>query len=186
MEHAYTDPSGRQSTIIITGDATTSGIRHHACNVLATVSPDLDAAYCPQCRWQCRISGAWYTDLLATTKALTEASGADVAVDPALEAALLTVVHLIGTPVGDPDGLAMLIAAIDKARAEANWTPWWLKPVIPTTPSDEYYDGVRDGIRAHATWSGGEQLVGALRKPIATVIADVDTYQAERRYWRFG
>lgn len=106
--------------------------------------------------------------------------------DPAVRAGLEAVSELIGTARTEPAGMAYIVGSIDAARARANWVPWWLQPVVRTEPSDEYYEGVRDGIRAHAIISDGELLVGALRKPIATVIAEVDAYQAQRLYWRFG
>lgn len=33
------------------------------CDQLAHVSPKLDCAYCTNCGWQCRISGAWFMNL---------------------------------------------------------------------------------------------------------------------------
>src|SRR5437762_2172993 len=56
---------GRTGEVIFTGDPTTSGVRHDNCDHLAQVTPHLDAAYCAKCRWQCRISGAWYLGMLA-------------------------------------------------------------------------------------------------------------------------
>ena len=69
-DQPFTDPNGRQGTIIFgLADDAKSGIRHDGCDTLADVSPELDAAFCPTCHWQCRISGAWYYGLLAATPA---------------------------------------------------------------------------------------------------------------------
>lgn len=40
------------------------GVAHPNCDHLADVSVDLDCFYCPVCRWNGRISGAWVDDLL--------------------------------------------------------------------------------------------------------------------------
>lgn len=35
------------------------GVEHPRCDHLADLSVDLDAFYCPVCRWNGRVSGAW-------------------------------------------------------------------------------------------------------------------------------
>lgn len=35
------------------------GVRHPGCEQLADLSVEIDAFYCPKCRWNGRISGAW-------------------------------------------------------------------------------------------------------------------------------
>jgi hypothetical protein len=40
-------------------------VLHGECPTPADVSPDLDCFYCPDCRWNGRISGAWVMDVLA-------------------------------------------------------------------------------------------------------------------------
>lgn len=62
----FTDPAGTIRELHI--GAETAGVRHDDCDQLAEVSPELDVAYCAACSWQCRISGAWYTELLAATR----------------------------------------------------------------------------------------------------------------------
>lgn len=215
----FTDPGNPNRRIQLHIGAEAAGIPHDDCDQLAEVHAELDVAYCAECGFQCRISGAWYTELLedviaATRDAIAGATPADLEDlwkeerdratsvmaddpgnptgtplaedDPAIRAALAAVSELVGTVRTDPAGMAYIIGAVDAARAQANWVPWWLQPVVRTEPSDEYYEGVRDGIRAHATISGGQLLVGALRRPIDKVLAEVDAYQAQRRYWKFG
>lgn len=66
-EYEFRDPLSRQMvTLVIGPDRESTGVRHeHAeCARLADVSPDLDCAFCARCQWQCRISGAWFVDLL--------------------------------------------------------------------------------------------------------------------------
>lgn len=46
-----------------------------------------------------------------------------------------------------------------------------------------YYDGLRDAIRALAVYRNGEQLVGVMQRPLKTVLAEIDTYEADGRVW---
>lgn len=126
--------------------------------------------------------GVW---LCAECRSSTELDHHDVAEDdPAVAAGLAAAARLVGTFRTEPAGMAYIIGAVDAARAQANWRPWWLADADDLP--DAYYDGVRDGIAAHATISGGELLVGALRTPIGQMYAKVDVYQRERKPWRFG
>jgi hypothetical protein len=64
--HAFTDPiTNREVTLIVGEEMDATGVRHPGCPALAHVSPDLDAFYCAACRWNGRISGAWFMDLWA-------------------------------------------------------------------------------------------------------------------------
>jgi len=40
--------------------------------------------------------------------------------------------------------------------------------------SKEFTDGVKAGIEMYAIWKDGEQLVGALQKPLKEALEDVD------------
>lgn len=66
-EHPFTDPlSGQVVHLQVGVDRNSTGVRHADCMALADVSPELDCAFCPTCHWQCRISGAWFMDLIAS------------------------------------------------------------------------------------------------------------------------
>lgn len=52
-------------------------------------------------------------------------------------------------------------------------------------PSDEYYEGVMDGIRAHAIYRDGMLVVGALQKPIYRVLDEVRGAKALGQKWVF-
>lgn len=70
----FHDPLSKRTVTLVIGD--TTGVRHEGiqwkaggevltgCDKLAAVSPELDSAFCPNCHWQCRISGAWFVDVL--------------------------------------------------------------------------------------------------------------------------
>lgn len=63
-EHAFTDPLSRQMVTLVIGPRPEStGVRHNGCARLAEVFHELDCASCSSCRWQCRISGAWFVDM---------------------------------------------------------------------------------------------------------------------------
>lgn len=49
----------RDGSYFPTGDEPKIGIAHPDCDHIADVSPNLDAFYCPACRWNGRVSGAW-------------------------------------------------------------------------------------------------------------------------------
>jgi hypothetical protein len=40
------------------------GVDHPGCDERADLSVELDAFYCPKCRWNGRISGAWAVDVI--------------------------------------------------------------------------------------------------------------------------
>lgn len=40
------------------------GVEHPGCHRLADLVPHADAFYCPPCRWNGRVSGAWVADLI--------------------------------------------------------------------------------------------------------------------------
>jgi hypothetical protein len=40
------------------------GVAHPGCDELADLSVELDAFYCPACRWNGRVSGAWCIDMI--------------------------------------------------------------------------------------------------------------------------
>lgn len=64
-EHPFTDPlSGEVVHLQVGVDRATTGVRLTALS-LADVSPELDYAFCPTCQWGCRISGAWFMDVIA-------------------------------------------------------------------------------------------------------------------------
>lgn len=75
-EHTFFDVlSLRDPTLVIGDERETTGVKHRGiqwnqgnrvktgCNALAGVAPELDGAYCSDCGWQCRLSGAWFMDL---------------------------------------------------------------------------------------------------------------------------
>lgn len=53
------------------------GVMHGTCPQLADVSPDLDCFYCPECRWNGRISGAWAMDMLGVAAGVAAPEGDD-------------------------------------------------------------------------------------------------------------
>lgn len=64
--HPFTDPLSHTVVQLVIGDDQAStGVAHDGCEQLADVSPELDSAFCGRCHWQCRISGAWFMDVLA-------------------------------------------------------------------------------------------------------------------------
>ena len=64
--HPFRDPlSGEIVKLRIGVNQETTGVEHPDCAGLADVSPELDCAFCSDCHWQCRISGAWFMDLIA-------------------------------------------------------------------------------------------------------------------------
>ena len=51
------------------GDEPQIGVAHPGCDQLADISVELDAAYCPTCQYNGRISGAWVVDVIEHTVA---------------------------------------------------------------------------------------------------------------------
>lgn len=74
-EVEFHDPlSQTDVTLVIGEDADHTGVRHECVDGtenLAGVSAELDCAFCADCQWQCRISGAWYLDMVAVRKAIS-------------------------------------------------------------------------------------------------------------------
>lgn len=59
-ELEFFDPlHGAYSTLVLGDSARESGVRHDGCDALALVEPAIDSAWCSECSWQARISGAW-------------------------------------------------------------------------------------------------------------------------------
>lgn len=65
---AFLDPiQNRQCVLVVPPDGRVFasrgepkiGIEHPDCDQVADLSIDLDAFYCPVCRWNGRVSGAW-------------------------------------------------------------------------------------------------------------------------------
>lgn len=64
--HPFTDPVSGRDVVLHLVDGL--GVAHGDCPVLADVLPEIDAFYCPACRWNGRISGAWFTGLVAASR----------------------------------------------------------------------------------------------------------------------
>ena len=71
VHHPFTDPiSGKICVLVIppagrvhpTAGQPKIGVDHPGCDQLADVAVELDAFYCPACRWNGRVSGAWAVD----------------------------------------------------------------------------------------------------------------------------
>lgn len=68
--HPFIDPVSHQPVVLhVSTDITACGVEHPDCDQLADVSPNLDAFYCRCCRWNGRISGAWFADLFRAERA---------------------------------------------------------------------------------------------------------------------
>lgn len=75
--HQFVDHAHDVTVTVHFGDA--PGVEHPGCAYRAEVFPELDAFFCRGCRWNGRISGEWFMQLL------TEPSWADgPAPDPSL------------------------------------------------------------------------------------------------------
>jgi hypothetical protein len=70
---AFTDPvSGEECALVIPPGGSVypaagqpkTGVAHPRCAVLADLAMDLDAFWCPACRWNGRVSGAWCADVI--------------------------------------------------------------------------------------------------------------------------
>lgn len=67
--YPFIDPISGQEVVLVMGDEDSKpydgshGVEHPDCEELADVSPELDAFYCTGCKWNGRISGAWFMDL---------------------------------------------------------------------------------------------------------------------------
>lgn len=69
----FTDPISGETCILVVppygrvfpshGEAKI-GVGHPRCSELADLAIELDAFYCPACRWNGRISGAWALDVI--------------------------------------------------------------------------------------------------------------------------
>jgi hypothetical protein len=40
--------------------------------------------------------------------------------------------------------------------------------------SQDFWDGVKEGITAYAIWRSGDQLVGCMERPLKEVLAEID------------
>lgn len=60
--HPFTDPISHETVVLHVDDD--PGVSHPRCDQRARVSPELDCFYCTACRWNGRISGAWYIDMI--------------------------------------------------------------------------------------------------------------------------
>ena len=77
MTHPFTDDvSGQPCELVIPdggkvfpspGEPKT-GVRHPDCPAVADLCMDLDAFYCPACRWNGRISGAWAAGMIGASR----------------------------------------------------------------------------------------------------------------------
>ncbi len=76
IAYHFTDPvSGRVCDLTFIGPDPswwdhTAGVAHPDCSMLADVSAEIDAFYCPECRWNGRLSGMWATDCLRAARRL--------------------------------------------------------------------------------------------------------------------
>jgi hypothetical protein len=70
---AFTDPvSDEECALVIPPDGrvfpTTRqakiGVAHPRCDELADLAIELDAFWCPACKWNGRVSGAWCADMI--------------------------------------------------------------------------------------------------------------------------
>lgn len=76
IRHAFHDPlSNTQRTLVVTDRPETTGVEHPDCAELAQVASTFDAAFCATCRWQCRISGAWFVDVVTAARVALATGG---------------------------------------------------------------------------------------------------------------
>lgn len=73
VTHPFTDDaSGRTCELVIPPDGKVfarpgepkTGVLHPHCDAVADLCMDLDAFWCPVCKWNGRISGAWAVDMI--------------------------------------------------------------------------------------------------------------------------
>ena len=70
-QHRFYDSRTFLELVLVVGrDAASTGVQHVGCLQLAHVSPELDAAFCERCYWRCRISGAWFVDVVGASRAV--------------------------------------------------------------------------------------------------------------------
>lgn len=48
-----------------------TGVAHPGCPAVADLAIDLDAFWCPACRWNGRVSGAWCADVIRAAGQVT-------------------------------------------------------------------------------------------------------------------
>lgn len=62
----FTDPvsGARCVLVVVPGGGVVPGVVHPRCDRLADLSLELDAFWCPACRWNGRVSGAWAHDVI--------------------------------------------------------------------------------------------------------------------------
>lgn len=61
--HLFTDLATRRQCELLTQPGKPPRVIHPACGAYADVSVQFDAFYCPICRWNGRVSGAWVADM---------------------------------------------------------------------------------------------------------------------------
>jgi hypothetical protein len=63
--YEFFEPLHAENVLLVIGPThATTGVAHPGCVALAPVAISYDSAYCGACRWQGRISGAWFMSLL--------------------------------------------------------------------------------------------------------------------------
>lgn len=68
--YPFDDPISGRTVILHLGDR--QGVEHHGCPDLAEVFPHLDAFYCTTCRWSGKISGVWFTEMVAAHRGVDD------------------------------------------------------------------------------------------------------------------
>ena len=72
-DYPFTDPaSGRECSLTVPPDGRVFpgpgepkiGVIHPGCDQTADLAIELDAFWCPACRWNGRVSGAWAADVM--------------------------------------------------------------------------------------------------------------------------
>jgi hypothetical protein len=57
-------PPGGQVYPAVTQQDAKIGVSHPGCDLLADLCAELDSFFCPACRWNGRVSGAWAVDMI--------------------------------------------------------------------------------------------------------------------------
>lgn len=66
----FWSPSHQRTLTLVLDVDDVSGVEHPECGTLAEVAPELDVAFCSECLWQTRISGAWYVEMVEAAAVL--------------------------------------------------------------------------------------------------------------------
>lgn len=56
------------------------------------------------------------------------------------------------------------------------------KPIIEAAMEQAYREGYADAVRNYAVWKDGEQLVGAMQRPLKTVLEEAAKQPVPIRY----